>query len=1077
MRFIKWIVLFLFVLLLPLAIWLWEERHAQNLDIVILDKTVPNGDLREHKGLTWLLNHTHINKTNGDSYSEKEDYAGVTFDGKSESVRGLPEDLSSADMIYVADTYGIYESEQEKLSDKIEGGLSSGEWTSIHQAVDQNDVPLIMEFNSISSPTEPLVRKEVSKYLGFEQKGWTGRYFKELSNDNGEIPQWLVDSYEAAGNQKWSFAGEGLVFIEENTEMVRVLSLENGDVDEASINLTFTQNGEKKFNLDGESPYRYWFDITEAVDENNVLAYFELPVNKQGQALLDEWGIPSRFPAVIEKKQDATSSYYFAGDFVDTNDIPSIYQYSGITKVKEWFTFDFVYPEQSFFWKTYVPMMKVLLEDVKDVGSKDKQLIHKPSVLQNELGLNYSAKVNGDRFDVYTNGEWKTLTVKGVNIGMGKPGTFPGEAAITKGEYARWFKQIGEMNANTIRIYTLHPPAFYEALKEYNESHEKPLYVFHGVWIDEAPLEETLDAFTPEITDRFQKEFQKITDVIHGNAKVAKEPGHAYGTYKADISPYVIGWMIGIEWYPFMVDNMATKYKGMDQYNGEYIQTTNAVGFELWIAQQMDQLTVYEAETYKWTRPMSFTNWVSTDNIEQPAEPLEQEDLASVDPNHMHYKENLSMPGMFASYHVYPYYPDFLNLEERYTEYIDHRGEKNNYAGYLHDLKASHKMPVLIAEFGLPASRGLTHVNPFGWNQGFHTEQEQGNYLSSLYEDIIQEGMMGGLVFTWQDEWFKRTWNTMDLDNADRRPFWSNAQTNEQNFGLLNFDRMLIKTDGDIEDWADADPMYQSGKGPITALYATSDERFLYVRIDGKPGTDWLKNTKPQLLFDVSPGSGNDRVDELGDVTFNQPFADFWLSIQSTEEARMKVDAYYDVFYYQYGIELNMMDSATTKPTKNSGLFNEIRLPLNKGITRPDTGESFPFSSYETGKMRFGNSNPDSPDYDSLADYYVDPSTGVMEIRIPWLLLNIKDPSSKEVFGDVYVDGMDAKQQIDDIGIALGVTDNQGQVIQTFPSSTSTSISVDEVSRYRWEAWELPYSSERLKQSYLILQETFSKTP
>ena len=206
MRYIKWIVLFLFVLIMPLAIWIWEDQHAQKLDIIILDKTVPDGDLREHKGLTWLLNHVHIKKINGDSYHEKEDYAGVAYDDKKAVVRELPKDISSASLIYVADTYGIYESKQEKQSDKIEGGLSSSEWASIHRAVDSSDVPLVMEFNSISSPTEPSVRHEVSQYLGFEQKGWTGRYFKDLSNDNGEIPQWLVDSYEAAGNQKWSFA-------------------------------------------------------------------------------------------------------------------------------------------------------------------------------------------------------------------------------------------------------------------------------------------------------------------------------------------------------------------------------------------------------------------------------------------------------------------------------------------------------------------------------------------------------------------------------------------------------------------------------------------------------------------------------------------------------------------------------------------------------------------------------------------------------------------------------------------------------------------------------------------------------
>lgn len=191
----------------------------------------------------------------------------------------------------------------------------------------------------------------------------------------------------------------------------------------------------------------------------------------------------------------------------------------------------------------------------------------------------------------------------------------------------------------------------------------------------------------------------------------------------------------------------------------------------------------------------------------------------------------------------------------------------------------------------------------------------------------------------------------------------------------------------------------------------------------------------------------------------------------------MKVDAYYDVFSYQYGIELNLLKPEVMRPQPNSGQFNEIQLALMKESVRPDTGELLPFTSYETGKMRFGNSNPAASAYDSLADYYLDESTGVMEIRIPWLLLNIKDPSSKAAFGDVYVNGMDAKQTIEDIGIALVLTDGSGNVTQTYPTSDSGIIRLDDVSRYEWEPWNLPYSQERLKQSYEILQETFNSTP
>ncbi len=94
-----------------------------------------------------------------------------------------------------------------------------------------------------------------------------------------------------------------------------------------------------------------------------------------------------------------------------------------------------------------------------------------------------NAKLNDTYFEVFRNGQWEEILIKGVNLGMGKPGHFPGDAAITKGEYLRWLMYIGEMHANTIRIYTIHPPEFYEALYQYNLTAEEPIYVFHGIWL------------------------------------------------------------------------------------------------------------------------------------------------------------------------------------------------------------------------------------------------------------------------------------------------------------------------------------------------------------------------------------------------------------------------------------------------------------------------------------------------------------------------------------------------------------------------------------------------------------------
>lgn len=682
--------------------------------------------------------------------------------------------------------------------------------------------------------------------------------------------------------------------------------------------------------------------------------------------------------------------------------------------------------------------------------------------------FNYNARLQENTFEVYQDGKWTPLTIKGVNMGMAKPGTFPGEAAITEAEYSRWFEMIGEMNANSIRIYTIHPPGFYNALKKYNETHEHPIYVFHGVWMNEEKLVESMDAFESGNHEAFKAELKTIVDLIHGNKVIKPSPGHAHGVYESDVSEYVIGWIIGVEWNPEMVLSTNEKHKEIGDYSGEFFETKNAQPFEYWLAQLMDELTQYELQEYDWKRPMSFTNWVTTDILDHPADSSEAEDIVSVDPNVVYTKGEADETGQFASYHVYPYYPDFLNYDPDYLTYEDQRGEKNNYAGYLNELQSVHRLPILVAEFGVPASRGLTHTNPFGKNQGHLSETEQGEILSDLYEDIIAENYLGGLVFTWQDEWFKRTWNTMDYDNPDRRPFWSNVQTNEQRFGLLSFDRLKIHPDGEDTDWM-TEPIYESSGGSLKALYADSDETYLYLRLDVQGD----ETGYPILLLDTVPNQGNQTIEGVSEQLQFANGVDFMISLKDSSESQILIDSYYDFYTYQYGIQSDFIVPKPEQPIKNSGQFVPMRYALNKEYYIPTEDRTIPFQSYETGKLKKGNGNPDSDAYDSLTDYHVS-KDGMIEIRIPWLLIQAKDPSQREFIGDIYEEGLNASTFIDEISVGALYVSEEDAVTDTFPEAIKEG-EVPSMEGYSWEKWDLPQTQEHLKQSYGIVKELFSR--
>lgn len=1061
------ISIILIFILSPFVIWFFQED--QTLDVAIINKTVPDETYREHQSLTWLLNHHHYVKPDGDRYDKEHDYYGFTPDEAEESydIRAFPDSFEETDLIYVADTYGVYEEDlpwtaaDQQTNDAspnlIYGGLEKDEWRQIRNSVTRQNTDLIMEFNSFASPTSSDLREEVTNFLKIDWDGWTGRYFTDLSEEIDEVPTWVITRYESEG-QTWSYEGEGFVLINEFKEDIVVLSDDDQDLNDTGIRLSFTEKGTEQLGQTKSPAYNYWFDILEPHSEDDVLADYEWDLTEQGKNKLEENDIPAEFPAIVHHKKDQANVYYFAGDFSDMATVPSLYQMTGFAEIRSFFSFESLTPETSFFWQTYRPLMKEIFAQVSD---KDT-LAEESSSIVNQAETNniaYPSRINNQQYEVYQNDAWKTLTVKGINMGMGKPGTFPGEAAISREEYQRWFTLIGEMNANTIRVYTLHPPEFYEALHDYNQAADEPIYLLHGVWIEEKPLEDTLDAFTPEITEDFQDEMEKIVNVIHGKAEISPERGHASGTYQTDISPYVIGWVLGIEWYPVMVDQMDKDYPDLGDYDGDYVYTENADPMEYWVAEQFDYLMNYEISEYNSMRPLSVTNWVTTDNLDQPAEPNEEEDMATVDPNHIKTKQDADTVGMFASYHVYPYYPDFLNLAEKYTEFIDHRGEPNNYAGYLKDLNNSHDMPILIAEFGIPASRGQTHRNPFGWNQGFISESEQGDILTHLFEDIIHEGMLGGLVFTWQDEWFKRTWNTMDYDNPDRRPYWSNAQTNEQHFGLLSFDRLKVTLNGE-DDWTDGQILFEKDDGPLKTLSVDHDERYVYVKTMFEDLSDsfWTDNHF-QLHFSVREQKGIK-------IESSAILADFRLTIEDDQSAKIEVAGDYDpfVFDYNYVEELGMVSAVDKDFWDKDMTFHPIRLALNQELKRPDTGEMLPFEYYETGELRFGIGDPEHPDYDSLADYYFSEETGVLEIRIPWMLLNARDPSQKEFIGDLWgKDGVEASITIDGVDVAASlITDGDD------------GDSFQGVERYEWDVWDLPEYEERLKQSYEIIQQYFS---
>lgn len=691
---------------------------------------------------------------------------------------------------------------------------------------------------------------------------------------------------------------------------------------------------------------------------------------------------------------------------------------------------------------------------------KDSSAGGAESYTDNQTGISYRFKAEGDYFYIYENGDWKQMFMRGVNIGATEPGLFPGDLTISYDTYYRWFGYISEMNCNCIRIYTLMPPQFYQALGDFNKKAKNKLYLYQGIWVNEEDIERLSDTYAEneKILNDFTTDAVNLVNVIHGKAKIAETAGEAYGTYNTDVSPWLVGWIIGIEWDPNFVINTNNQHPDKKDYDGKYLYTQTASPFEAFLCRVGDALIKHEAETYKFQVPLAFSNWITTDPLTHPNEPHFDEDKTTVNTENV--KCRNFGPGMFASYHIYPYYPDSLNYQEDYLEYTDDSGKVNTYEAYLEDLKLAHTMPIIVAEFGIPTSRGMGHESVMGYNQGMVDETAQGAMLIDMLGSIENAKYAGGIVFTWQDEWFKRTWNNVMFDIADRRPYWSNIQTTEQCFGLLAFDpgkeSMAAYVDGDVSEWKNTQPTVTTEQGK---LYIKSDERYLYIMLDAG-NYDFEKDT---LLIPINTiaDQGN-----LKAAQYNAEFdtaADFLIYINGKNNSHIYVDRYYDAFNYYFleSKKLSDIKAEENAGVKNSGMFDIMRLCYGYNLTVKGTNQVVPDKAYETGKLRYGNGNPEADDYKSLSDFYF--KNGKLEIRIPWQLLNVMDPSGKQQISDFRKTQVISPQayQSFDFGFAY--------------RTGTESLKITLGGSYEYNGWNTPTWHERLKPAYYELQNYFKK--
>ncbi len=602
----------------------------------------------------------------------------------------------------------------------------------------------------------------------------------------------------------------------------------------------------------------------------------------------------------------------------------------------------------------------------------------------------------GDTYlEIREESSWRPIFLKGVNMGIAVPGTTPLDMKAAPEDYLRWFRIIQEAGFNSIRILTRYPPEFYRALDHFNRRHpEKPLYLFQGIW-----LEEELPGYDGNLfflTGSFDREIRENIRAIHGDINLPKRPDKSWGRYDTDVSAWVAGYIIGREIHPEEVRITNRECPECTSYEGRYLSIDRTRATEFWLTGRLDELLRFEMDQYGTQRPVSFSSWPTLDPLDHPEERNERETMEKIDLANLDVSR--APAGYFASYHVYPYYPEYISCDPRYDQGNDRGighsndrgiGHSNDRGGdpgidrkqrdhephpvlpYLTRLKSHYpRFPLVIGEFGASTGWAEVHRSCQGTRYGGYTESEQGDEIARQFEALARSGTGGGMLFSFMDEWFKTTWLTDPLDpSIHRRKLWHNVTSPEQNFGIIGF----RSAPREWVSWQRFDP-----DDRVTGLDAVADNAFFRMRLHvafppGETDTLWIS-------MDTYRSDLGESLLPDGRSVENR--ADFALMITG-HSAQLFVAAPANVFD-------EVTAEAPFRPGARSGVSD-------KGDWQPVrwfvAGPGAEFQEMGALRVKRPGERPDTRDGVRLYDDRV-------EIRLPWNLLNVTDPGRARVVHD-----------------------------------------------------------------------------
>lgn len=700
----------------------------------------------------------------------------------------------------------------------------------------------------------------------------------------------------------------------------------------------------------------------------------------------------------------------------------------------------------------------LLLINITGCKSKDTETY---SLFENN-NVKSKFKTEDTNFQIYDEDKWDTFLIKSITVNN----YFPDIEKPTEDYFYNQIELISKTNANTIKVDELLQPEFYNALYKFNENNHNKIYLIQSITMDTQNLEVNPDPFKLDNMVPYKDKISTYISAIHGDVTIPikevnnKEFG---GKYTKDVSKYTLSYILGSKWNVDVIKTTNETRTDKEDLDSIFLATKNAKPFEVFLANCLEHAIGYERDKYSYHTPVSILNTPRTDILNQAYNTNPNDNLVSIDPNVIVPKnEHISY---FVSYEIFPYEPDFLNLNPKYTKYIDHRGNTNNYAGYLNDLITKHEIPVFISDFGIPSSRGISSISTSNKNKGKNSEKEQGEILVSMFEDIIYQKAIGASIYSWQDNFGNNLW--LDRQNPN------------QNFGIITFEDKpdyFNMTEKELKKEIDT-PNYISEKNSddiIDSIIINSDFKNIYLDIKYK-NIESYKDINTTIGVNITNEFGsNVMTSDIKSNLLNNFLININLSSQI--DSKILVHSYYDLYNYKYSVLNEFLEKNEEYNNKNNNIYNPIYTLISEPYTDNVTGNKLPAINYETGqlsgKIISGDKKSDSSFYiSSLDDYIYNEKDNTLRIRIPWNLINFANPSQKEVYDDFrQFNNVDATKKIDKLSFTFLNIDRAGNLSSTGNIDNKT---LKHSIQYTWNDWDKLDLRIRKKESFSILEQFF----